>query len=361
MTPKLEFCLLGPVVVRCGEVALPVPRGRQRAVLAVLLLNAGRVVSVGEIAETLWGTAPLPSATATVRNYVKRLRRVLGDADQARIVTRSPGYVIRVDPGELDVARFEVLLEGARDAARGGSWEAAADQARAALALWRGEPLADVESEALALREVPRLAELRLQAAELRIDAELRLGRHGVVIAELERMAAAHPLREHLHALLMLALYRDGRQAEALAAYQHARRVLVDELGAEPGAELRELHRQILTTGPVLAGPEPGPLPPGGGRPAGVRPGPVVPRELPGPVPQFVGRAAELADLTGMLERASAREAADPGDLGDRRDGRGGQDGAGDAVGASGGGPVPGRAAAREPAWLRPWPAHAGR
>src|ERR1700691_3383632 len=294
MTPKLEFCLLGPLVVRCGGVVLPVPRGRQRPVLAVLLLNAGRVVSVGEIAETLWGPAPLPSASATVRNYVKRLRRVLGDAGQARIVTRSPGYVIRVDPGELDVARFEVLLEGARDAARGGSWEAAADQARAALALWRGEPLADVESEALAPREVPRLAELRLQAAELRIDAELHLGRHGVVIAELERMAAAHPLREHLHARLMLALYRDGRQAEALAAYQHARRVLVAELGVEPGAELRELQRQILTTSPVLAGPECGPLPPpGGARPAGARPGPLVPRELPGPVPQFVGRAAE--------------------------------------------------------------------
>jgi DNA-binding SARP family transcriptional activator/Flp pilus assembly protein TadD len=307
MTPKLEFCLLGPLVVRCGEVVLPVPRGKQRAVLAVLLLNAGRVVSVGEIAETLWGPAPPPSASATVRNYVKRLRRVLRNADQDRIVTRSPGYVIRADPGELDVARFEVGLEGARNAARGGSWEAAADQAREALALWRGEPLADVDSEALALREVPRLAELRLQAAELRIDAELRLGRHGVVIAELERMAAAHPLREHLRALLMLALYRDGRQAEALAVYRHARRVLVAELGAEPGAELRELHRQILTPSPVLAAPESGQLPPGGARPAGARPGPVVPRELPGPVPQFVGRAAELADLTGMLERASAQ------------------------------------------------------
>jgi DNA-binding SARP family transcriptional activator len=312
MTSKLEFCLLGPLVVRCGGVVLPVPRGRQRALLAVLLLNDGRVVSVGEIAETLWGPAPLPSASATVRSYVKRLRRVLGDADQARIVTRSPGYLIRVDPGELDVARFEVLLDGARNAARDGSWEAAADRAREALALWRGEPLADVESDALALREVPRLAELRLQAAELRIDAELHLGRHGVVVAELERMAAAHPLREHLHALLMLALYHDGRQAEALAAYQRARRVLVDELGAEPGAELRELHRQILTTGPVLAGPESRRLSPGGGRPAGPWPGPVVPRpvvprELPGPVPQFVGRAAELADLTGMLDRASAQ------------------------------------------------------
>jgi DNA-binding SARP family transcriptional activator/tetratricopeptide (TPR) repeat protein len=307
MTPKLEFGLLGPVMVRCGGVALPVPRGKQRAVLAVLLLNAGRVVSVGDIAEALWGAGPPPSESVTVRNYVKRLRRVLEDAGQTRIVTGSAGYAIRVDPGELDVARFEILVESARKSARGGSWEAAADQARTALALWRGEPLADVESEVLMLREVPRLAELRLQAAELWIDAELRLGHHGAVIPELERLASAHPLREHLHALLMLALYRDGRQAEALAVYQHARRVLVAELGAEPGAELRELHRRVLTPGPVLAAPEHAQLPPGVGRPAGPRPGLVVPRELPGPVPQFVGRAAELADLTGMLELASAQ------------------------------------------------------
>jgi len=300
MTPKLEFCLLGPVVVRSGGEPLPLPRGMQRAVLAALLLNADRAVSVGEIAETLWGPAPPPSAPATVRNYVKRLRRVLGDAGQTRIVTRAPGYAIRVEPGELDAARFEVLLQGARDAATGGSWEAAAGQARAALALWRGEPLADVDSEALALREVPRLAELRHQAAELWINAELHLGRHGVVIAELERMVAAHPLREHLHALRMLALYRDGRQAEALAAYQQARRVLVAELATEPGAELRELHRQILSAGRVQ-------LPRRGTQPPGREPGPGVPRELPGAVPQFVGRAAELADLTGMLERASAQ------------------------------------------------------
>jgi DNA-binding SARP family transcriptional activator/tetratricopeptide (TPR) repeat protein len=300
MTPKLEFCLLGPIAVLSGGEPLPLSRGRQRAVLAVLLLNAGRAVSVGEIAETLWGPAPLPSAPATIRNYVKRLRRVLGDADQTRIVTRSPGYAIRVEPGELDAARFEVLLQDTRDAAAGGSWEAAAGHARTALALWRGEPLADVDSEALALREVPRLAELRLQAAELWIDAELHVGRHDVVIAELERMVAAHPLREHLHGLRMLALYRDGRQAEALAAYQQARRVLVAELGTEPGDELRELHRRILGAGPVQ-------LPWRGARPAGGEPGPVVPRELPAPVPQFVGRSAELADLTGMLERASAQ------------------------------------------------------
>jgi Transcriptional regulatory protein, C terminal len=119
MPPKLEFCLLGPVVVRCGEVALPVPRGRQRALLAVLLLNAGRVVSVSEIADTLWGSAPLPSAEATVRNYVKRLRRVLGDAGPARIVTRSPGYLIRVEPSDRDpVHHYPVLAEPARAARR---------------------------------------------------------------------------------------------------------------------------------------------------------------------------------------------------------------------------------------------------
>ena len=306
MTTKLEFCLLGPVVVRRGGAALPVPRGRQRALLAVLLLNAGRVVSVGEIADTLWGPASPPSASATVRNYVKRLRRVLGTADQSRILSRSPGYMIGVGPGELDVAEFEALFSGARDAARGGSFQTAAQQAQKALALWRGEPLADVESEALALREVPRLAELRLQAAELWIEAELRLGRHGVVIAELERMAATHPLREHLHALLMLALYRDGRQAEALAAYQRARRVLVAELGAEPGSELSELHRQILGSDRVLADAEAGQFVPGKARPPDAGPAAVVPRELPGPVAQFVGRAAELAELTRMLELASA-------------------------------------------------------
>jgi DNA-binding SARP family transcriptional activator len=306
MTPKLEFCLLGPVAVCRGGVALPVPRGKQRAVLAVLLLNAGRIVSVDELAEALWGTAPPPSAPATVRNYVKRLRRVLQDTNQARIVTRPPGYMIRADPAELDVAQFEILLQGARKAARSALWETAADQARAALALWRGEPLADVKSAALALRDVPRLAGLRLQAAELRMDAELRLGRHADVVTELERMAAAHPLREHVHALLMLSLYRDSRQAEALAAYQHARRMLRNELGAEPGTELRELHQRILTTDPSLLDTQSGWLPPGGARPAaGVGPGQVVPRQLPGPVRHFVGRAAELADLTGLLERAA--------------------------------------------------------
>jgi DNA-binding SARP family transcriptional activator len=304
MAAQLEFCLLGPVAVRRGGVALPVSRGRQRAVLAVLLLNAGRTVSVDEIAEALWGWSPPPSAAATIRNYVKQLRRVLGDAGQSPIVTRSPGYLIQAGPEELDVTRFEALLAAARTAAQEAAWPTAADQAGAALAQWRGEPLADVKSEVLSLREVPRLAELRLQAAELRLGAELHLGRHAVVIAELERMAATHPLREHVYALLMLALYREGRQAEALEAYHRARRVLVTELGAEPGAELRELHRQILVADPAIAHAGSGRLPLGGARSAGSAPVSPVPRELPGPVRHFTGRVAELAFLSGLLEQA---------------------------------------------------------
>jgi len=305
MTPELEFCLLGPVAVRRGGVAVPVSRGRQRTVLALLLLNAGRAVSVDEIAEALWGWSPPPSASATVRNYVKRLRRGLGDSDQSRIVTQPPGYLIQAGPGELDVTRFEALLKAARTAALRASWSAAADQARAALAQWRGEPLADVKSEVLSLREVPRLTELRLQAVELQLDAELHLGRHAAVIAELERMAAAHPLREHVYVLLMLALYRDGRQAEALAVYRRARQVLVAELGAEPGAELRELHRRVLVADPALARTGSGHLPVDGTWPASTTAVSPVPRELPGPVQHFTGRAAEVAFLSGLLEQAS--------------------------------------------------------
>jgi len=248
----MEFGLLGPLAVRSGEMALPVPPGNQRTLLAVLLLDAGRVVSLEDIAETLWGPARPPSATVTIRNYVKRLRQALGEAGRDRISFRRHGYLISVGEDELDVSRFANLLASARAAARVGSWDQAAVKAREALTLWRGEPLADIESDALAVRERPRLAELRLQAVETRIEAELRLGRHDEVLAETERLAADHPLREHLHALLMLALYRCGRQAEALAAYQQARAVLIEELGAGPGAELCELQQQILAADPVL-------------------------------------------------------------------------------------------------------------
>jgi DNA-binding SARP family transcriptional activator len=230
----MEFGLLGPLLVRYDDKIAPVQRGNQRALLAALLLNANRTVTVDEIAEMLWGSNPPPSAHATIRNYVKRLRQALGDAGRARISSRPRGYLITVNDGELDVARFEALLASARASARAGSWGQAARQAGAALTLWRGAALADVESEELTLREVPRLAELRLQALEVRIDADLHLGRHGEVTAELRRLVRDHPLREQFQGLLMLALYRCGQQAEALFAYRQARRLLAEELGVDP-------------------------------------------------------------------------------------------------------------------------------
>ena len=208
--------------------------------------------------------------------------------------------MISVDPGELDVCRFEDLLGAARSAARDGAWQVVAARAGAALALWRGEPLEGVESEALAAREIPRLAELRYQALESRIDADLHLGRHAEVIAELRMLAGRHPLREPLHAQLMLALYRDGRQAEALIAYQNARRVLIEELGTEPGNGLRDLYQQILTTDSALAITEP----------VSLAAGLVVPQQLPGPVRHFIGRENELAALTELLGQPDAAGAA---------------------------------------------------
>jgi DNA-binding SARP family transcriptional activator len=294
----VEFCLLGPLVVRSGSAVLT-PSGKQRTVLAALLLKVGRVVSLDELAEILWGDSPPPSARVSAQNHVMRLRKTLGDAAGSRIATQAPGYQIRVDPAELDVSRFEEYLDAARAAARNGSWDAAAKQAREALQLWRGDPLADVESDVLATRERPRLAELQVKALELRIEADLCLGGHAEVIAELRQLAAEHPLRERLSGLLMLALYRDGRQAEALAAYQRARDVLVEELGVEPGPGLRELHQQILSADPALAVTGPARRPE-------TEPQPVTPRELPPAVPDFTGRAAELRALTRMLDQAGA-------------------------------------------------------
>jgi DNA-binding SARP family transcriptional activator len=294
---EIEFCLLGSLLVRQEQVEVTVPRGKQRAILAMLLLNAGQVVRVDELAETLWASGPPPSGPVAVQNYVMRLRKTLGDYGGRRIITKPRGYLLRVEAGELDVSRFEVLVGAARAAARDGLWDQAATDARAALMLWRGEPLSDVDSEVLTAREVPRLEELRLSALELRIDADLHLGRHAGVIAELQYLAGTYPLREHLRGLLMTALYRDGRQAEALAAYQQVRQVLVEELGTEPGAGLRKLHRQILAADPVLelSAAE---------RSASGYPGPAVPRQLPATVRHFTGRAQELAELSRLLDQA---------------------------------------------------------
>jgi len=307
----MEFGLLGSLAVRRDGMTVPVQRGNQRALLAALLLDANRVVATDQIAETLWGPGPPPSAQVTIRNYVRRLRQAFGDAGRDRIVAQPNGYLIRVEAGELDVARFEDLLRRARAAARDASWEAAAEAAGSALSLWRGTPLADVESDALTSRQGPRLAEMRLHAIETRIEAELHLGRHADVTAELQHLASGHPLHEQLHALLMLALYRCGRQGDALAVYREARRRLVDELGVEPGPDLRELNQRILQSDPALL--TTGASQPGSGAgPAGAAAASafaVVPRQLPGASAGFLGRAGELATLTATLDQARPQTA----------------------------------------------------
>jgi len=312
-----EFGILGPIEVRAAGAVRPIRPGKQRVLLAALLLSANQAVSVDEIAEIFWGLAPPPSARVTIQNYVMRLRQALADTGSSRISTQSRGYQMRVAAGELDVTRFEALLGSARAAVRDSSWGTAAARASAALSLWRGEPLADVDSEALAARDGPRLAELRLQALEIRIDADLHLGRHAEVIVELQRLIRDHPLRERFHGLLMLTLHRDGRQGEALAAYQHVRRLLVDELGTEPGAGLREVHQQVLTVAPALTS-RPAPELPQANASNGhqetatkpLRPQRrmirVVPRQLPAPVRHFVGRLDEQSALDALLDSVSA-------------------------------------------------------
>jgi DNA-binding SARP family transcriptional activator len=192
---EAEFCLLGPLLVRRGGAVVPVAAGKQRVLLAALLLSANQVVSLDELDALLWGHAPPASARATLQNYVKRLRQALAGTGDSRIRTLPHGYLITVAPDELDLSRFEALLGRARQAADEGAWDRAVVQLRTALSLWRGKPLADVPSELLAEREVPRLAEMRLQAIEARIDADLHLGRHADVIAELRQLASVHPSR----------------------------------------------------------------------------------------------------------------------------------------------------------------------
>jgi DNA-binding SARP family transcriptional activator len=355
-----EFCLLGPLLVRRAGTTVPVSSAKQRVVLATLLLNRGRVVRTDELAAAIWGATPPRTAAVTARNYVKRLRQALEVAGLSRIRTYPGGYLIDADPDEVDVSRFESLLRDARDASRAGMHEMAADRLRAALSLWRGQPLADVPSELLASREVPRLEEMRLQAAEARLDAELQLGHHAEAIIELKQLVTAYPLRERLPAALMLALYRNGQQADALAVYTAARRTLADELGCEPGPELREAQRQILAADPV---PVPAPAAPAtagtstdtnatagtnaettagpnasAGMNAETNAGPnasagmnaetnaspgkdtdsdtdagkysrtavaPVPRQLPADAPCFVGRRAELSTLDRLPEQAA--------------------------------------------------------
>jgi DNA-binding SARP family transcriptional activator/tetratricopeptide (TPR) repeat protein len=239
----MQFLLLGPFEVRDGERVVPVPRRKHRALLALLVLRAGERVSTDALLEELWGAQPPRTALGALRNYVSQLRKLLGEGV---IETRGDGYVARVDAGDVDALRFEALAAGANSAAD----RAAA--LRAALALWRGPALADLLYEPFAAAEAGRLEELRLAAHEDLLDAELELGNHRGLVPELETLVAEHPFRERLHGQLMLALYRSGRQADALGAYRQAREVLVGELGIDPGIRLRELEQAILRQDPGL-------------------------------------------------------------------------------------------------------------
>jgi ABC-type transport system substrate-binding protein/DNA-binding SARP family transcriptional activator len=244
----MEFSVLGPLEVRHEGSDVPLGSRKQRAVLAILLLRANEVVSRDTLIDELWGERPPPTADHTFQVYVSRLRTALrssGAGDDV-LVTRPGGYLLRVAPGELDLHRFERLVEDGRRALEAGSPDRAAERLRKALSLWRGPALADVAFEPFARVDVDRLTEQRLAALEDRIEADLALGRHAALVAELESLVAEHPLRERLRGQLMTALYRCGRQADALDVYRDAREYLTEELGLEPSKGLRALERAIL-------------------------------------------------------------------------------------------------------------------
>jgi YVTN family beta-propeller protein len=259
----LEFRLLGPFEVSERGRALEVGAGKQRALLALLILRAGEVVSTDRLIDALWEERPPASALNSVHIYVSQLRKALGDG---RLETRGHGYLLALEPEQLDLERFERLLGEGRELLAGGEAERAAEALRTALALWRGPPLSDFASEPFAHGEIARLEELRLAALEERIEADLALGRHAELVPELEALVREHPLRERLRAQLMLALYRSGRQAEALAAYQQARWTFAEELGLEPGRRLQELEGAILRHEAQLDPPAQAPTPLGRAR-----------------------------------------------------------------------------------------------
>src|ERR687887_44951 len=237
----MEFRVLGPLEVLEDGRQIEIGGAKQRALLAILLLHANEVVSTDRLIDALWEEAPPETAQKALQVYISQLRKTLG---KERLETKAPGYRLRIAQDELDLARFQRLAE---------------EHPREALALWRGQPLAEFAYQRFAQAEIARLEELRLACLERRIEEDLEQGRHTALVGELERLVREHPLRERLRGQLMLALYRDGRQAEALDVYRDARNELVAELGLEPGAALQRLQQSILRQEPSLALPVPAP------------------------------------------------------------------------------------------------------
>ena len=246
--PALEFGILGPLEVRRDGEPVTIGAPRQRALLGYLLLHANEAVPADELIDQLWGEAALPTARASLHNHVHSLRKIVGPKTLALV---PGGYVLSVERGQLDLERFERLTSEARQAEP----RERAAKLRDALACWRGPPLVEFPTEPFAQHEINRLEEERLSALEDRVDADLELGRHGDLVAELESLVDRSPLRERLWAQLMLALYRAGRQADALAAYRRAHHRFVSDLGLEPGVVLRELQRAILVQDAALEDP----------------------------------------------------------------------------------------------------------
>jgi DNA-binding SARP family transcriptional activator len=245
----LDFRLLGPLEVSDETGPLLLGGQKQRAVLALLLIEAPRPVSLDRLIDALWGEEPPRTATTSLQNFVSQLRKTLGSDV---LLTKPPGYALQIRPEQLDLERFRSLIAEARSTADPSN---RADSFRKALGVWRGPPFADVEFEAFAQPEIVRLEEERLAALEERIDADLEAGRHAELVGEVEALVDRHPVRERLRAHLMLALYRSGRQADALNAYQAARRTLVEQLGIEPGPDLQQLHGEILRQDAGLRAP----------------------------------------------------------------------------------------------------------
>ena len=300
------FRLLGPLEVTDEDRPVRFGEGRQRSVLVLLLLHRNEPIASERLIDALWGEAPPPTAAKVVQNYVGGLRRALGDRECRRLQTQGRAYALRVEDDEVDVDRFERLVREGSEALAHERPADAATHLSEAHALWRGPPLADVAYEAFAQGEIARLEERRAVALERRIDADLALGRHADVASELEALVARHPLRERLRGQRMLALYRCGRQADALEAFHEARRRLVEEVGVEPGPALRRLHEAILRQDPSLDLAPPEPL---HHLDAGAAPeiaGPILSPRVEGD--SLVGRERERAALEAAVARLRAGE-----------------------------------------------------
>ncbi|MFB4313093.1 BTAD domain-containing putative transcriptional regulator [Actinomadura sp. 21ATH] len=299
----LTFAVLGPPRAWRGGAELPPGPPQQRAVLAALLLREGRPATAQELVDAVWGEDPPRRAVGALRTYAARLRRLLepaADGAYEVLVSVGDGYALRVPDGALDATAFERDIAAAERARADGRPAEARDLLRAALARWYGEPLAGVPGP-YALAHRLRLLERRLAAAETRLGLDLELGGGADLVPELTALVAAHPLRERLRGLLMLALHRAGRHAEALEVYAETRRALVDDLGIEPGRDLSDLHRRLLS-GPAGPEPEPPAEPP--------PPAPPSPAQLPGDVPDFTGRERLVGELRGTLLATPRRAVA---------------------------------------------------